>query len=110
VFPSLSEPFGIVSLEGMSMEKPVVVGASGVSGLKEQIIPKGENQCGVHVDGANPNDIAWGIKEVLKDMDRARKWGKNGRKRVLKEFTWDVAAKRTLEVYEETMNRKNGKK
>jgi len=39
VFPSISEPFGIVSLEAMSMKKPVVVGASGINGLKEQIIP-----------------------------------------------------------------------
>ncbi|MFQ5950519.1 MAG: glycosyltransferase [Candidatus Geothermarchaeales archaeon] len=31
VFPSLYEPFGIVALEAMSMEKPVVVGAKGVS-------------------------------------------------------------------------------
>jgi glycosyltransferase involved in cell wall biosynthesis len=30
--PSLYEPFGIVSLEAMAMEKPIVVGASGVSG------------------------------------------------------------------------------
>ena len=30
VFPSTYEPFGIVSLEAMAMEKPVVVGARGV--------------------------------------------------------------------------------
>ena len=38
VFPSLYEPFGIVALEAMSMEKPVVVGASGVSGMREIVI------------------------------------------------------------------------
>jgi len=100
VFPSLSEPFGIVSLEAMSMEKPVVVGAAGVNGLREQIIPSGEDRSGVHVNGENPEDIAWGIKEVLKNFDEAKKWGKNGRKRVLKEFTWDIAAKKTLSIYE----------
>lgn len=100
VFPSISEPFGIVSLEAMSMEKPVVVGAAGVSGLREQVIPSGDQRTGVHVNGESPQDIAWGIKEILKNFEEAKKWGKNGRKRVLKEFTWDVAAKKTLKIYE----------
>jgi glycogen(starch) synthase len=33
VFPSVYEPFGIVSLEAMAMEKPVVVGAHGVGNV-----------------------------------------------------------------------------
>jgi glycosyltransferase involved in cell wall biosynthesis len=101
VFPSISEPFGIVSLEAMSMKKPVVVGASGINGLKEQVIPSGARKTGVHVDGNKPEDIAWGIKEVLKNPDEARKWGENGRKRVLKEFTWEITARKTLKIYEE---------
>jgi glycogen(starch) synthase len=101
VFPSLSEPFGIVGLEGMAMQKPVVVGASGINGLKEQIVPSGEERTGVHIDGNKPEDIAWGIEEVLKNPDEARKWGANGRIRVLKDFTLDATAKRTLRIYEE---------
>lgn len=99
VFPSIYEPFGIVSLEAMAMERPVVVGARGVVGFREQVIPSGENQCGMHVDGSNPLDIAWGVKEVLRDPDRARRMGRNGRKRVLEEFTWRRAAEKTLEIY-----------
>jgi glycogen(starch) synthase len=99
VFPSIYEPFGIVSLEAMSMAKPVVVGARGVVGFREQVIPSGEAQCGIHVDGSNPIDIAWGVKEVLRDPDRAARWGQNGRRRVLSEFTWKRAAERTIEVY-----------
>jgi glycosyltransferase involved in cell wall biosynthesis len=100
VFPSISEPFGIVSLEAMSMEKPVVVGARGVSGLREQVIPNGENRCGVHINGEDPNDIAWGIKVVLENFEEAKKWGKNGRKRVLENFTIEKTAKETLKIYE----------
>ncbi|MEM4152008.1 MAG: glycosyltransferase family 4 protein, partial [Nitrososphaerota archaeon] len=103
VFPSLYEPFGIVSLEAMAMERPVVVGARGVVGFREQVIPSGEEQCGMHVDGSNPLDIAWGVKEVLRDPDRARRMGRNGRKRVLKEFTWRRAAEKTLEVYSQLL-------
>ncbi|MEM7825260.1 MAG: glycosyltransferase family 4 protein [Candidatus Aenigmatarchaeota archaeon] len=99
VFPSISEPFGIVSLEAMSMEKPVVVGAAGISGLRHQVIPSGINRTGTHVNGEDPEDIAWGIKETFKNFEEAKKWGKNGRKRVLKEFTWEIAAKNTLKIY-----------
>ncbi|MEM5836352.1 MAG: glycosyltransferase family 4 protein [Candidatus Aenigmatarchaeota archaeon] len=99
VFPSLNEPFGIVASEAMAMEKPVVVGASGVSGFKEQVIPSGENRTGVHVDGKSPEDIAWGIKEVLKNPE-AEKWGKNGRKLVLEKFNFDLTANKTLSIYE----------
>jgi len=101
VFPSIYEPFGIVSLEAMSMEKPLVVGANGVVGFREQVVPSGPHQSGIHVDGNNPVDIAWGIGEVLKDRERARTWGRNGRKRVLQYFTWTKAAEQTLRLYGE---------
>jgi len=103
VFPSLTEPFGIVASEAMAMEKPVIVGASNISGFKEQVIPSGEERTGIHIDGNNPKDIAWGIKEVLRNLDEAKKWGKNGRKRVLENFTWDIAAKKTLSIYKELL-------
>jgi len=99
VFPSVYEPFGIVSLEAMSMAKPVVVGAQGVVGFKEQVEPNGPNQNGIHVNGNSPTDIAWGIKEVLKNPEQAKKWGENGRKRVLQYFTWRKAAEQTLQIY-----------
>ena len=99
IFPSVYEPFGIVSLEAMSMAKPVVVGAQGVVGFREQVVSSGPDQNGVHVNGGDPADIAWGIKEVLKDSERAKRWGENGRKRVLEFFTWRKAAEQTLEIY-----------
>jgi glycosyltransferase involved in cell wall biosynthesis len=100
IFPSTYEPFGIVSLEAMSLAKPVVVGANGVVGFKEQVVSSGPDQNGVHVNGNDPADIAWGLKEVLKDPARAKQWGENGRKRVLQYFTWRKAAEQTLRVYE----------
>ncbi len=106
VFPSISEPFGIVSLEAMSMKKPLVVGASGINGFKEQVIPTGDEQCGVHVDGRQPTDIAWGLKEVLRDPERAKRWGENGRKRVESYFTLEKVAQSTLNVYNELLARK----
>jgi len=99
IFPSTYEPFGIVSLEAMSMAKPIVVGAHGVVGFREQVVPSGPEQNGFHVNGGDPADIAWGVKEVLKDPGKAKEWGENGRKRVLRYFTWTKAAEQTLEIY-----------
>ena len=105
VFPSLYEPFGIVALEAMSMERPVVVGAAGVSGMREIVICCGEDQCGFHIDPNNPSDIAWGINSALESPEK-RKWlGKNGRQRVLEEFTWDKIAEKTIELYQQIIKR-----
>jgi glycosyltransferase involved in cell wall biosynthesis len=99
IFPSIYEPFGIVSLEAMAMEKPIVVGAQGVVGFREQVVSSGPNQTGIHINGEDPNDIAWGIKETLMDPKRARVWGENGRKRVLELFTWRKVAEQTIDIY-----------
>ena len=105
VFPSLYEPFGIVALEAMSMERPVVVGATGVSGMREIVVCCNEEQCGYHIDPNNPSDIAWGIISALESPEK-RKWlGKNGRKRVLNEFTWSKIAEKTVELYEKMLKR-----
>jgi len=109
VFPSLYEPFGIVALEAMSMEKPVVVGASGVSGMKEIIIADGSEQCGFHINPNDPVDIAWGIASCLQNQNRKQMFGKNGRKRVLAEFTWDAIAKKTLDIYREVVKEEEKK-
>ena len=100
IFPSTYEPFGIVSLEAMSMEKPVVVGARGVVGFKEQVISRGTDQNGVHINGEDPADIAWGINLTLSNPEKAKNWGENGRRRVLEYFTWRKVAEQTIKIYE----------
>jgi glycosyltransferase involved in cell wall biosynthesis len=99
VLPSLYEPFGIVCTEAMSMKKPVVVGARGVTGMREQIVAEGSEQCGVHMNPYDPNDIAWGVKELL---SRQSDWGwigDNARKRVYDLFTWQKITERTMMIY-----------
>jgi glycosyltransferase involved in cell wall biosynthesis len=100
VFPSTYEPFGIVSLEAMAMAKPIVVGARGVVGFKEQVVNSGAEQNGVHVNGEDPADIAWGINATLQDPQKAKVWGENGRRRVLEYFTWTKVAEQTSKIYQ----------
>jgi len=105
-FPSLYEPFGIVTLEAMSMEKPVVVGVAGTSGMREIVSISGSNQCGFHINPNDPSDIAWGIISSIKDPKKRLQYGRNGRERVLDLFSWDEAAKSTIERYTELVNQK----
>lgn len=101
VVPSFYEPFGIVCTEAMSMGKPVIVGAKGTNGMREQVISKGDKQCGIHINPFDSDDIAWGIKQVLESKDKRIQMGKNARERVIEQFTWDTVADRTLEIYSE---------
>lgn len=108
VFPSKYEPFGIVATEAMSMGKPVIVGARGVSGFREQVIHEGPHRCGAHVNPEDPQDIAKFAVEFLRDEKLRRELGKNARKRVLEHFILDQAADHTLAVYEEVQNHNRG--
>ena len=101
VLPSIYEPFGIVCTEAMSMAKPTIVGAKGTNGFREQIIPDGNKQCGIHINPHDPNDITWGVKQVLAFKDKANQMGKNARERVIEQFSWELVAKRTIDIYKE---------
>lgn len=103
VFPSKYEPFGIVSLEAMAMGKPVIVGAAGTSGFREQVIPVGDKICGFHINPHDPSDIAKYTVLLLKDKALQKTMSKNARQHVLEEFTWVKAAKDTILVYEEAI-------
>jgi glycosyltransferase involved in cell wall biosynthesis len=83
------------------MNKPVIVGARGTNGMREQVISDGDKQCGIHINPFDPEDIAWGIKQVLESKNKRIQMGNNARERVIKQFSWDTVVDRTLEIYRE---------
>lgn len=92
--PSLYEPFGIVALEGMAANVPVVV--SDVGGLRDFVE---HMETGVTTYAGNPQSLAWGILEVLRNPDLAEKLKKTAFSRVQNVYNWKSIARQTLDVY-----------
>ena len=93
VMSSLFEGFGLPAVEAMSCKTPVVV--TSVGSLKEVVTP----DCGILVEPQNPAALKDGIMKLLKNKKLREQMGKNGRKRAVENFSWQVAAKNTLDVY-----------
>ncbi len=92
VFASLYEGFGIPILDAFNCEVPVVT--SNISSM-----PEVAGDAAVLVDPNSVNSIADGIEKVLRGP---KSYIEKGLERV-KEFSWEKAARSTLEVYEEVM-------
>ncbi len=93
--PSVYEPFGIINLEAMACERPVV--ASAVGGIKEVVVP---GETGLLVPPADPPALAEALRKVLADPDAAREMGRKGRRRVEERFSWTSIAGQTRAMYE----------
>jgi glycogen synthase len=97
--PSVYEPFGIINLEAMACETPVV--ASAVGGILEVVE---DGKTGILVPPARPDDLAAALRRVLDDPAMGRAMGRAGRKRVEDRFSWASIAARTQEVYGEAID------
>lgn len=108
--PSIYEPLGIVNLEAMACELPVV--ASDVGGIPEVVQ---DNVTGllVHYDEAQPTqfeaDFAKALTQLLTDQALATKMGLAGRSRAETEFGWDRIARETIAVYQTAIERHQSK-
>lgn len=112
--PSLYEPFGIINLEAMSCETPVV--GSAVGGIPE-IIVEGETGYLIELESVSRTDFnpknpvefqknfASKVNQLLADEKLAAAMAKAGRKRVLEKFSWESIAKTTYNYYEEVISK-----
>ena len=108
--PSVYEPLGIVNLEAMACEIPVV--ASAVGGIPEVVVD-GTTGLLVAYDPAQAGDpefvanfeatFAEKVNSLTRDPERARAMGLAGRQRCIDEFSWEKIAQETVAVYEKAI-------
>jgi glycogen synthase len=112
VCPSVYEPFGIINLEAMACETPVV--ASAVGGIPEIVVP-GETGVLVPIEAegggsVEPRDpeafsraLAVGVNALMDAPERRAAMGKAARARVEAHFSWQAIAEQTLAFYRELL-------
>lgn len=101
IIPSLFEPFGLVAVEMMMHELPIV--ATATSGLNEVV----DESCGLKVPLSVTDDkveidtslLAEKIVYLLQNPEEAKQLGKNGRKRYLEKYSSEVFRKNMLAFY-----------
>jgi starch synthase len=108
VCPSIYEPLGIVNLEAMACEAPVVATATGgipevvQDGATGVLIPLAPREDGSH-EPADPQEfaaaIAGAVNALLRSPGHARSLGSAGRVRAVEHFSWPAIAAQTVELY-----------
>jgi len=97
VVPSLYEGFGLPAAEAMSCGVPVV---STTAGALSEVVDGGS---GILVPPADHIAIAEAVRRLMGDESLRQGMGLAGRDRVVKMFSWEEAARKTLDVYREVM-------
>jgi glycogen synthase len=113
--PSIYEPFGIINLEAMACETPVV--ASAVGGIKEVVVD-GETGFLVPLEQLNESpfepvdpakfarDFAAKVNILMADPALRERFGKAGRRRAEEHFSWKAIASQTVELYQSLIRAK----
>jgi glycosyltransferase involved in cell wall biosynthesis len=94
VFPSLYEPFGLVALEAMAADCPVIVSRTG--GLSEVVQP---HETGLIAEPGDAQSLAWNILQTLQNPERASDRARQARQVAAERYSWEHVANETIAVY-----------
>lgn len=92
------EPFGLTPLEAMACARPVV--GSRVGGISYTVQ---DGVTGFLVPPRDPHALAARLHEILIRPELGRQMGEAARRRVEREFTWPVVARRTAALYADVL-------
>jgi alpha-maltose-1-phosphate synthase len=113
--PSIYEPFGIINLEAMACETPVVASAvggipevvqDGITGKLVKLEQMEETPFEAKVPEQFAKDLAASVNALMSNNELRVKMAVAGRKRVEDVFSWKSIAQQTLELYKSLITRK----
>ena len=98
--PSTYEGFGLPAAEAMACGVHVVSTTAGA-------LPEVVGDAGILIPPADSAAITQALACLLDNPDKRREYSQAGRKRIVENFNWKLAAGRTVEVYKEAMAQAN---
>jgi glycosyltransferase involved in cell wall biosynthesis len=96
VCPYLYETYSTVTLEALACGTPVI--STGTHILKQ-------GSDGILVVPKNPKKLAEAIKKLLEDKEMREKYGREGRRLIEHNFSWESIVKRLVRVYEDMLGK-----
>lgn len=99
--PSLYEGFSLPTVEAMACGTPVV--ASRVGALTGVVGVDGD--CAILVEPGNVEELVAASSALLSSPEVRSRMGEAGRKRAEEHFSWNSVARRTVDVYQEAIDR-----
>ncbi|MEX2488956.1 MAG: glycosyltransferase family 4 protein [Pseudomonadales bacterium] len=101
VVPSVYEGFGLPAGEAMACGAPVISTTGGA-------LPEVVGDAGVLVPVRDPGAIANAITDLLDNPEKRAELSRKGRERIVSCFSWDVAATRMVNCYEQVLTEGQG--
>ncbi|WP_338750107.1 glycosyltransferase [Bacillus sp. FJAT-52991] len=98
VFPSLYEPFGIVALEAMAAQRPVVVSRTG--GLKSFVL---HEETGLLFTPGDSWSLQLQLERLLHDRELKDRMRMNGYQLAKNVYSWEKISGQTKQVYDQAM-------
>lgn len=100
IVPSLLESFGLVILEALQLQRPVI--ASRIQGIPELIV---DGETGLLVPIKDPYALAQSIERLLENPDQAIEMGKKGYKQVIQTYTIEQNASAYENIYHQLLEK-----
>ena len=101
VMPSRQEAFGLVAIEAMAMECPIIISGGGSS---DEII--GNEEFGLRVRPDDAFDLQQKLQRMLGEPGLREAMGRRAREHVVAHYDRKLRLLRTLEIYERALRRR----
>lgn len=95
---SLQEGFGIVVLEALACQTPII--STHIVGVADDVKERG---CGIIIEPKNTKKLTEAIITIISDKNLQRDMGIRGRRLVKEKYEWKSIAKKIHDLYEELL-------